>query len=238
MGWGKNSDKKLPKGKKRETESGKRPNQRLAHKDLQKILNYFQGRSEEGVVNFLLLRSMRQARYSTQNSGHFGLAIEQYCHFTSPIRRYPDLVVHRLLKKVLHGETEKLLKDQNLPEELNMIANHSSLRERIADEAERKIITIKRVRFMQEKISEEYTGIISGITAFGFFVELEEIFVEGLVHIRNLGDDYYQFDERKHQLEGHRTKKIFHIGDRVKVRVAHVDLQKLFIDFTLITKSA
>jgi len=210
--------------------------QRLEHKDLQEIMEYFEGKPEKAVVNFLLLRSMKQARYSAQKAGHFGLALKQYTHFTSPIRRYPDLIIHRLVKKVLNKKKDELLEDQDLSEKLALIANHSSLQERIAVEAERKIINMKRARYMQKKITEEYTGIISGITAFGFFVELEKIFVEGLVHIRNLGDDYYQFNEHKHQLEGYHTKKKFHIGDRVMVRVAHVDLQKLFIDFTLITK--
>ncbi len=236
LGWEKRSDKKLPKKKCGDPAPDKMSKQRLEHKDLQEIMEYFEGKPEKAVVNFLLLRSMKQARYSTQNVGHFGLAIEQYTHFTSPIRRYPDLIIHRLVKKMLNKTKDELLEDRDLAEKLALIANHSSLQERIAVEAERKIINMKRVRYMQKKITEEYTGIISGITAFGFFVELEKIFVEGLVHIRNLGDDYYQFDEQKHQLEGHHTKKKFHIGDRVKVRVAHVDLQKLFIDFTLLTK--
>jgi ribonuclease R len=162
--------------------------------------------------------------------------LEQYTHFTSPIRRYPDLVVHRLLRKVLSGETGKLPNDKSLPEKLAVIANHSSMRERIAEEAERKIIAIKRTRYMQDKIGEEFIGIISGITAFGFFVELEEIFVEGLVPIRNLSDDYYLFNERKHRLEGYQSKRVFCIGDRVRIRVAHVDLTKLHIDFTFLTK--
>ncbi len=211
-------------------------NQKLEHSDFQKIQEYFRGKPEEEVVNYLLLRSMKRARYSTKNIGHFGLAMKHYLHFTSPIRRYPDLIVQRSLKRVLQGERENIINDTTLPEKLTMIANHSSIRERIAEEAERKIVDMKRTRYMQERIGEEYRGIISSIMNFGFFVELEEIFVEGLVHIRNLGEDYYHFDERKHQLEGYRTKKIFHIGDRVLVRVIHVDFQKLHIDFNFISK--
>ncbi|MEW5804919.1 MAG: RNB domain-containing ribonuclease [bacterium] len=209
---------------------------KLEHADLQKILNRFRGKPEEAVINYLLLRTMKRARYSIQNAGHFGLAMKEYTHFTSPIRRYPDLVVHRLLKQVLAKRTETLLNDQSLPERLSTIANHSSLRERVAEDAERRIVALKRVRYMQEKIGEEYTGIISTVTAFGFFVELDEIFVEGLIHIRNLADDYYQFDERKHRLEGIRTGNTFHIGDRVKVRVSHIDLSRVHIDFTLVAK--
>ncbi|MGA1874522.1 MAG: ribonuclease R [bacterium] len=236
LGWESTSRGDAAKEKTKRAESTDRSRKKLEHTDLQGILNYFQGRPEEGVVSFLLLRTMRRARYSIQNVGHFGLALEQYTHFTSPIRRYPDLVVHRLLKKVLRGKTEELLQDKDLPEKLAVIANHSSMRERIAEEAERKIIDIKRTRYMQDKIGEEFTGIISGVTTFGFFVELEEIFVEGLVPIRNLSDDYYLFNERKHRLEGYQSKKVFCIGDRVRIRVAHVDLAKLHIDFTFVTK--
>lgn len=235
---GKQFEKQFVKQPEKQLDRPKSTKSRLEHKDLQEILNHFKGKHEEAVVNYLLLRTMKRARYSTQNVGHFGLAIEDYTHFTSPIRRYPDLVVHRFLKQVLNGETEKLLQDRSLPENLATIANHSSLRERIAEEAERKIIDLKRTRYMQEKVGEEYAGIISGVTAFGFFVELEEIFVEGLVHIRNLGDDYYQFNERTHRLEGSRTGKVFRIGDQVMVRVAQVDLSRLHIDFTLKLKSS
>ncbi|MEW6381380.1 MAG: VacB/RNase II family 3'-5' exoribonuclease [bacterium] len=231
------AEEKPPKGKTKRPSRRKGIKARLEHADLQRILSQFRGKPEEASVNYLLLRTMRQARYSTQNAGHFGLAIKEYTHFTSPIRRYPDLIVHRLMKKVLDGEADRLREDVSLPERLAVIANHSSLRERIAEEAERKIIDIKRTRYMEEKIGEEFTGIISSVTAFGFFVELEEIFVEGLVHIRNLADDYYQFNERKHRLEGSRTKKVFRIGDRVTVRVSRIDVPRLHIDFTLATKS-
>jgi len=230
------SEKPQTEKKKRKKTPPKSVKTRLDHGDLQEILTHFRGKPEERVIHYLLLRTMKRARYSILNVGHFGLAMKEYTHFTSPIRRYPDLVVHRLLRQVMNKETQKLLEDQSLSERLATTANHSSLRERIAEDAERKIVALKRTRYMQEKIDEEYTGIISGVTAFGFFVELEEIFVEGLVHIRNLADDYYQFDERKHRLEGARTGNSFHIGDRVKVRVSNVDLSRVHIDFTLVTK--
>jgi ribonuclease R len=267
LGWNEEGSAEKPQTekKKRKEPPPQSVKTRLDRAVLQKILAYFRGKPEEAVINYLLLRTMKRARYSILNVGHFGLAMKEYTHFTSPIRRYPDLVVHRLLRQILNKEAGKPLQgqkqdqmqemqdqmqgqmqkmqgqmqgqmqDTDLSERLATIANHSSLRERIAEDAERKIIALKRTRYMQEKVGEEYTGIISGVTAFGFFVELYEIFVEGLVHIRNLADDYYQFDERKHSLEGTRTGNFFHIGDRVKVQVSHVDLSRVHIDFSFIS---
>jgi ribonuclease R len=198
-------------------------------KEFQRILSEVKGRPEERVVNGILLRSMKWAKYSARNLGHFGLASDGYTHFTSPIRRYPDLIVHRLLKKVLSK------KEVKLPEEI--LANktdHLSDRERVAMEAEREILNRYRVRFMKDKIGDQYEGVISGVTAFGFFVELKNIFVEGLVRVTSLYDDYYQYQEKRYCLVGERTHKTFGIGDEVNVRVERVDVERRHIDFGLV----
>jgi ribonuclease R len=202
-------------------------------KEIQRVLSDVKGRPEERVVNEILLRSMKWAKYSAKNLGHFGLASDGYTHFTSPIRRYPDLMVHRLLKKVLSGEEVKI------PEGvLANKADHLSNRERVAMEAEREILDRYRVRFMKDKIGEEFEGVISGVTAFGFFVELKDIFVEGLVRMTSLHDDYYQYHEKKYCLVGERTHQTFRIGDEVRVRVDRVDGERRHIDFGLIERTA
>ncbi|MGA2518540.1 MAG: ribonuclease R [Thermodesulfobacteriota bacterium] len=197
-------------------------------KEFQNVLSDVKGRPEERVVNEILLRSMKWAKYSAKNLGHFGLASDGYTHFTSPIRRYPDLIVHRLLKKVLSKEEMKV-SEEGLAER----ADHLSNRERVAMEAEREILNRYRVRFMKNKIGEEYEGIISGVAAFGFFVELKDIFVEGLVRMTSLHDDYYLYHEKKYCLVGERTHKTFRIGDEVRVRVDRVDVERRHIDFGL-----
>jgi len=199
--------------------------------EFQRVLSDVKGRPEERVVNEILLRSMKWAKYSAKNLGHFGLASDSYTHFTSPIRRYPDLIVHRLLKKALSKKEMKVSE-----EVLGERADHLSNRERVAMEAEREILDRYRVRFMKDKISEEYEGIISGVAAFGFFVELKDIFVEGLVRMTSLHDDYYQYHEKKYCLVGERTHRTFRIGDGVKVRVDRVDVERRHIDFGLIEK--
>jgi ribonuclease R len=201
-------------------------------KEFQNVLSEVRGRPEERVVNEILLRSMKWAKYSSKNLGHFGLASEAYTHFTSPIRRYPDLIVHRLLKRVVAGG------EINVSEEiLGKKADHLSNRERVAMEAEREILDRYRVRFMRDKIGEEFEGVISGVTAFGFFVELRDIFVEGLVRVTSLHDDYYQYHEKKYCLVGERTHKTFRIGDEVRVRVDRVDVERRHIDFGMIQKA-
>lgn len=199
--------------------------------EFQRILQEAKGRPEEGVINHVLLRSMKWAKYSPRNIGHFGLASGAYTHFTSPIRRYPDLTVHRLLKKVLSGEKIDIPED-----ELAKKADHLSQRERVAMEAEREILDRYRVRFMKDKIGEEFEGVISGVMAFGFFVELSEIFVEGLVRVTSLHDDYYHYHEDQYCLFGERTRRRFRVGDPVKVKVERVDVERRHIDFELIQK--
>jgi ribonuclease R len=196
-------------------------------KEFQRVLSDIKGRPEERVVNEILLRSMKWAKYSAKNLGHFGLASDGYTHFTSPIRRYPDLIVHRLLKRVLSKKEVKISE-----EVLANKADHLSNRERVAMEAEREILGRYRVRFMKDKIGEEFEGIISGVAAFGFFVELRDIFVEGLVRVTSLHDDYYQYHEKRYCLVGERTHKTFRIGDEVKVRVDRVDVERRHIDFS------
>jgi len=200
-------------------------------KEFQRILSEVKGRPEERVVNDVLLRSMKWAKYSAKNLGHFGLASDGYTHFTSPIRRYPDLIVHRLLKRVL-SEKEVKVSEETLAHQ----TDHLSNRERVAMEAEREILDRYRVRFMKDKTGEELEGIISGVTAFGFFVELKDIFVEGLVRVTSLHDDYYQYHEKKYCLVGERTHKTFRIGDEVRVRVDRVDVERRHIDFILVNK--
>jgi len=198
-------------------------------KELQRVLLEVKGRSEEKVVNNILLRSMKWAKYSAKNLGHFGLASDAYTHFTSPIRRYPDLIVHRILKRILSK------KDGRISEkELAKKADHLSRRERVAMEAEREILDRYRIRFMRDKVGDVFEGVISGVTAFGFFVELKDIFVEGLVRVTSLHDDYYQYHENRYCLIGERTHRTFRIGDEVKVRVDRVDVERRHIDFGIV----
>ena len=208
---------------------------KLHPKFLGEILDQFRGRPEEKLINESLLRSMKQARYSENNIGHFGLASDYYTHFTSPVRRYPDMIVHRILKQSLRApltDDEKERWKEALPE----IARHTSERERVADEAERDVVKRKKIRFMADKVGEIYCGIISGVASFGFFVELTSFFVEGLVHIKTLSDDYYLYDEIHHRLAGKRLKKVFQLGDKVDVLVDQANLELLEIRFSLVQK--
>ncbi len=197
-------------------------------KGLQEVLRNVEGTNYEFLVNRVLLRSMKQARYASQNKGHFGLASDCYLHFTSPIRRYPDLVCHRALKSLI-SDGGKRYGDK----ELQAMANYLSERERLAMEAERDIEDRIRVLFMKDRIGEEYDGIISHITSFGFFVELLDVFVEGLVLLNSLYDDYYHFEEERFRLVGRKTRKIYRVGDKVKVRVILADVEKNQLHFSL-----
>lgn len=209
---------------------------KISPKILQHVLSEAAGKPEEKVINHILLRSMKQAKYSEKNVGHFGLAFEYYTHFTSPIRRYPDLVVHRILKLLINRCYQPKDKERwkaALPE----IADHTSKRERNSMEAEREIVDLKKCQFMKDKIGEICNGIISGVASFGLFVELEEYFVEGLVHVTNLKDDYYTFMEKEHSLFGERTKKRYRIGDKVKVKIENVNIERRQIDMILTQSS-
>jgi ribonuclease R len=197
-----------------------------------RILERVAGRPEERLVNRLLLRSLTQARYAAEDLGHFGLATDCYTHFTSPIRRYPDLVVHRVLESVLRDDLTATARDR-LQATLPAIAEHSSRRERVAMEAEREIVALKKVQFMAGKIGQTFDGFVSDVARFGFFVELDDYFVEGLVHVSTLTDDAYEHVERAHLLRGRRRRRTFRIGDRVRVRVAGVNIERRQIDLVL-----
>ena len=200
--------------------------------ELQRLLEQAEGKPEERMINEVLLRCMKQARYAAENLGHFGLAATSYTHFTSPIRRYPDLVVHRILKGVIANRLKER-ELERLTATLPDIASHSSVRERLSMEAEREIVELKKMQFMQDKVGSEYDGFITGVIVHGFFVELVELFVEGMVHVSTLPRDFYRYQEKRHALEGERTRSVFRIGDRVRVRVANVSLEKKQIDFVL-----
>ena len=203
-------------------------------RQLQGLLSQIEGRPEERMVNHVLLRSMKQARYAADNVGHFGLAAELYCHFTSPIRRYPDLMVHRILREVLSRNKLSERHRSWLQRHLPSIADQCSVNERRAMDAERDIIELKKCQFMADRIGEEFQGNVSGVQSFGMFVELREVFVEGLVPIASLVDDYYEYEEHLHRLIGQRRRKIYQIGMDVSVRLRHVDLDRRQIDFELV----
>jgi ribonuclease R len=212
--------------------------ERVDPADLQRLLDQAEGKPEERMVNYALLRCMKQARYAAENLGHFGLASPCYCHFTSPIRRYPDLVVHRILKAALALDLQKggkrAARELALATlRLGEVAEHTSKRERVAMEAERDIVELKKVQYMQKHLGEEFAGCISGVTAFGLFVELDELFVEGLIHISTLDDDLYTHLEKQHSLVGRRQKRVFRIGDRLRVTIAAVVPATRRIEFVL-----
>ncbi|MGM0410936.1 MAG: ribonuclease R [Bacillota bacterium] len=199
---------------------------------LQELLEKVEGKAEQNIIETVLLRSMKKAVYSNLNIGHFGLGLEYYSHFTSPIRRYPDLMIHRIIKEVLDKGYLNNGRKEDLKKQVKDVADHSSLQERRAMEAERDSVDLKKIEFMKDKIGEVYDGIISGVSAFGFFVRLDNT-VEGLVHVEDLKDDYYIFEREQHALIGERTKKRFRIGDEVEVKVTGVNLDQRQLDFVL-----
>jgi ribonuclease R len=229
----------------------------IPQRGFQRLAREIRGRPEERMLSYLMLRSMQRARYSPENRGHFGLAMTTYTHFTSPIRRYPDLIVHRLLREVLEqgrrGEEEwqqialgqkkarKLVswplfdeeREAALRNSLETIGEHSSERERAADDAERELMDWRKAEFMAERVGDEFDGVITSVKDYGFYVELNEFFVEGLVHISTLTDDLYEYHERKHRLEGQRTGRKYRLGDEVRVTVVRVDRARHLIDFSI-----
>lgn len=199
---------------------------------LQEVLEKVKGQKEEMVVSRLLLRSMMKARYSPECLGHFGLAAKYYCHFTSPIRRYPDLIIHRIIKESLNGGLSDS-RDKKLRKIVEDASKQSSDTEKIAVEAEREVDDLKKAEYMSERIGEEFEGIISSVTNFGMFVELPNT-IEGLVHISFLDDDYYSYDEKRILLIGERTKKVYRLGDELKVRCSKVDLEAHEVYFEIV----
>jgi ribonuclease R len=197
----------------------------------QKLVERIAGKPEEKPIAFLMLRTMQKARYDPSNMGHFGLAASSYTHFTSPIRRYPDLIVHRTLRESRRGMSNDRMEE--LTEDLPEIARHTSERERRANDAERELVQWKKVRFMADKVGDEFDGYITGVTAFGLYIELIEHFVEGMVHVSTMADDYYRFIERQHILRGENAGKVYRLGDRVGVQVIKVDMERRQIDLGL-----
>ncbi len=207
------------------------PQRKVTPSDLARLLSAMEGTPQEPLISIATLRSMMQARYSVENVGHFGLASDAYAHFTSPIRRYPDLVVHRQLSRWLRA-SERARRTE--VEQLVSVATHCSVRERRAVEAERDSVDLKKIEFMERHLGDEFDGTVSGVTAFGFFVLLDEYHVEGLVHVSTLEDDYYVFLEEQHALVGRRRRRRFQLGGRVRVQVARVDREVRKIDFELL----
>ena len=206
----------------------------ISPKEIQQIIESIEGLPNEAMISRLVLRSMKQAKYTTECSGHFGLAAKYYCHFTSPIRRYPDLQIHRIIKDNLRGRLMREGRTEHYAEILDEVARQSSVCERRADEAERESDKLKKAEYMSYHLGEEFEGIISGVTGWGLYVELPNT-VEGLVHVNTLRDDYYVFDQESYELRGEMTKKVYKLGDKVRVRVADADKMLKTVDFELVS---
>jgi ribonuclease R len=200
-------------------------------KDYARTLTKIRDRPDAQLLQTVMLRSLSQAVYSPDNVGHFGLAYESYTHFTSPIRRYPDLLVHRAIKAVLNGK-------EYSPGNWHELGARCSQTERRADDASRDVESWLKCYYMQDKIGEDFDGVISGVTGFGLFVALDGIYVEGLVHISELPSDYFHFDAAKHMLLGERSGRRYRLGDRIRVKLVRVDLEASKIDFVLAADNA
>jgi ribonuclease R len=201
-------------------------------RDLLDVLEAARDRPEEQLVSTVVLRAMQRARYSSENLGHFGLALEHYAHFTSPIRRYPDLVTHRaIVDALVLGRPTSSPSHEGLAE----LAEHCSFREEVATAAERDSIELKKIEYMERHLGEEFDGTISGVKAFGVFVQLDDVFVDGLVHVNAMEDDYYEFRESEYALVGVRTGRRLRLGDRVRAQLVRVDREERHLDFVLVS---
>lgn len=206
------------------------PNE-IRPKEVQKLLAKVEGSPEEALITRLALRSMKQARYTPDNSGHFGLAAGYYTHFTSPIRRYPDLQIHRIIKDSLRGRMDEE-KTKHYKKILPEVTKHASEMERRADEAERETIKLKKVEYMEAHVGEVFGGVISSITKWGMYIELPNT-VEGLVHVTNMTDDHYEYYESRYEMVGVHRSKVFKLGQRISVRVIGTDRLMRTIDFEI-----
>lgn len=205
-------------------------------KDYARLLAAVTGRPDEHLINTVLLRSMPRAEYHPENIGHFGLAHEKYVHFTSPIRRYPDLLVHRAIRHVLRGGKPAAFDYTHT--DMQALGDQCSMTERRADDATRDAVDWLKCEYMLDHIGETFRGIISSVTSFGIFVELRDVYIEGLVHVTALGNDYYHYDPTRHWLMGERTNRIYRLGDTVVVNVVQVNLDDRKIDLELVEKGS
>jgi ribonuclease R len=203
-------------------------------KRLQAFLDEISGHPESYIINLMLLRSLRKAEYSTAQAYHFALGLEYYAHFTSPIRRYPDLIVHRILDLFSTGQLKSKKASVALNEKITAWAKHCSTTEKRAEEAEREIVKLKLLRHLEEHADKVMEGVITGIKEYGLFVQIDEFQLDGLVHIRTLADDFYELDKKKLSMVGSRKGKVYGFGDVVNVKIAKIDLLKREVDFVIV----
>ena len=202
----------------------------IPSKDLNDLLTRMEGRPEKELLQSNITRSMQKAIYSTHNVGHYGLAFEHYSHFTSPIRRYPDVLTHRLLMRILTGDMPK--EEERMA--LEKLCIHASYREKEASDAERGSIKYKQVEYMSERIGQVFEGVLSGVTKFGVYAQDKKSKCEGMIRLRDLGNDFYDYDEKKNAIVGERSGQIFRIGDKLKIRVKSANLEMRVIDYELV----